>query len=327
MKGLDALGAGLVSGVLAPLGRHGTIAMALSLGIALMLPGLASVFRPALLPLALAIVSITLIRVDLDRAKAGLGRPGIVALACLWLLLVAPFVILLVTMPLGKLGLPEPLRTAVIVWSACPPLASTAGIALLMRLDAPMALLITIAGMVLFPITLPPVALWLAGLAVPLDPVELGLQLAGMIAGAALVAAVCRRGLGRERLERGADALDGVMVLLMFAFALSVMDGVRTWIETSPWEAALYVGTAFAASLILQALGVVFFSPFGRERAAAVAIASGNRNMALIAGAVGATAGPEMLLFLAALQFPIYIQPALTRPLYDHFLKAARTRS
>ncbi len=295
--------------------------MALSLGVALMLPDLAAIFRPALLPLALAIVAVSLVRVDLDRARAGLSQPMIVGFACIWLLIAAPVVLLLVSIPLG---LPEPLRTAMILWAACPPLASTAGIALLMRLDAAMALLITMAGMVLFPVTLPPIAVGLTGLSVPIDPIELGLQLAGMIAAASVVAFVCRRALGKERLKSGADSLDGLMVLLMFAFALSVMGGVRVWIESDPWEVALFVGTAFAASLLLQLMGAVLFRGFGRQRAAAVAIASGNRNMALVAGAVGASAGPEILLFLAALQFPIYIQPALTRPLYDHFLKGLK---
>ncbi len=53
------------------------------------------------------------------------------------------------------------------------------------------------------------------------------------------------------------------------------------------------------------------FRPTGARNAATLALVAGNRNMALVLGAAPAAFEPDGFLFLAMLQFPIYLLPAL----------------
>jgi bile acid:Na+ symporter, BASS family len=73
---------------------------------------------------------------------------------------------------------------------------------------------------------------------------------------------------------------------------------------------------AFAASVTLQAVSALLFLSLGRRAAGSVALTAGNRNMAIVLGAAPAAFEPEVFLYLALLQFPIYLLPALLKPIY-----------
>jgi BASS family bile acid:Na+ symporter len=51
-----------------------------------------------------------------------------------------------------------------------------------------------------------------------------------------------------------------------------------------------------------------------------VGYCSGGRHNALLMAVLPATADPDIFLFIAAVQFPIYIIPALLQPLYRRLL-------
>ncbi|MBL6599725.1 MAG: hypothetical protein ISP41_12595, partial [Alphaproteobacteria bacterium] len=50
-------------------------------------------------------------------------------------------------------------------------------------------------------------------------------------------------------------------------------------------------------------------------------LASGNRNFALLLPVVGAGAAEDMWLYLGVVQFPIYILPMLSKPLFRWYMK------
>jgi BASS family bile acid:Na+ symporter len=57
-----------------------------------------------------------------------------------------------------------------------------------------------------------------------------------------------------------------------------------------------------------------------RRSALTVGYCSGGRHNALLMAVLPATADPDIFLFIAAVQFPIYIIPALLQPLYRRLL-------
>jgi BASS family bile acid:Na+ symporter len=92
-----------------------------------------------------------------------------------------------------------------------------------------------------------------------------------------------------------------------------------------PRELLLYTGCALAAALGQQLLGTLAFLSQGRSEALTVGLVCGNRNMASVWASLGAFATPELTLFFIAVQLPIYILPAVLRPLYRRLLTASPT--
>jgi BASS family bile acid:Na+ symporter len=83
----------------------------------------------------------------------------------------------------------------------------------------------------------------------------------------------------------------------------------------------MIVGLAFIAYASLQAAGAAVFSVFGRDTALSVGFSSGNRNMALLLAVLPAGVNPDIPLYFALGQLPIYVLPAALTPLYRRILR------
>jgi predicted Na+-dependent transporter len=304
---------------LAFLGRHAAAFMAGGLFVGLALPGLAAWLRPLLPYFVFLLAAATMIRIDGPEILAHIGRPWRLALILLWGLVLSPIVTAaLVT----RLGLPDGLAHAIVIWSASPALISSPAIAFLLGLDGSLALLVMVASSLLMPLTLPPLVLGLLGVHLELGIVALMLRLVLFIGGAVALAAIARRLLGAKRIVRRRDELGGVNVVLLVLFAVAIMDGVGDIALNRPRELLLYAASALAASLGQQLLGTLAFLYQGRSEALTIGLVCGNRNMASVWASLGAFATPELTLFFIAVQLPIYILPALLRPLYRRLLVA-----
>jgi hypothetical protein len=212
--------------------------------------------------------------------------------------------------------LAEPLAQALVLWAASPPLISMPAIALLLGLDGALALLVMVAGTFLIPFTLPPLVFGLIGLELGIDIPELMLKLALFIGGAALTAIVLRRLVGAARLRRHALELSGLNVLILLVFAIAIIDGVNALLLTRPQQVLLYAGAALAASLALQAVSFLAFAWAPRVPALTIGLIGGNKNMAVVWANLGGAVTPELALFFAAVQLPIYVLPAALKPAY-----------
>ncbi|WP_420564196.1 hypothetical protein [Thalassobaculum sp.] len=302
---------------LAWIGKHATILLAAGVFVGLALPDLATMARPLLVPTIIVMLVFSLLRLQpaaiLDAARS----PGRVLPVVGFVLLVSPAlgwagVALFGVEEMFGLGV----AAAVVVWTASPPLVSVTALATILRLDGALALMVMTLGGLLMPLTLPPLILSLIGLDLHIGVGELMLRLVGMLALAAFIAAAVRAVAGQARIQRYSDALDGAFVLVMLIFAIAVMDGVTGAAMADPAKVAGMIALVFAVSLILQAIGFLVFLPAGRRTATTVALISGNRNMAIVLGAAPAAFHPDAFLYLAVLQFPIYLLPALLRPVY-----------
>ncbi|MCR9174878.1 MAG: hypothetical protein NXI19_02620 [Alphaproteobacteria bacterium] len=296
------------------MGRRATALLAGGVFIGLVLPDLAALARPLLIPAVLGLLVAALLRLDSGAIIALARRPLQILPASAFILLVSP---VLGYLGAEAIGLDGGARTALVVWSASPPLVSVTAIAILVGLDGALTLgVMTLCGL-LMPLTLPSIVLGLIGLDLQISALDLSLRLAAFLGLAGALAWMIRAGVGAGRLERHSLAIDGVVVVIMLIFAVSVMDGVTDAAIRNPGRVALLVGVAFAASLTLQALSALAFLFMGRRIAGSIALTAGNRNMAIVLGAAPAAFEPEVFLYLALLQFPIYLLPALLKPIYQ----------
>ncbi|NQW10603.1 MAG: hypothetical protein HQ481_12075 [Alphaproteobacteria bacterium] len=300
-------------GLLAWFGKRATSALAVGVFVGLAIPDLATLTRPLLVPAIVVMLIISLLRLDPTTLRASLRSPTRTMLAVGFVLLISP---LLGFWGAEVLGLTGGVRTALVVWTASPPLVSVTAIAVIVGLDSALALTVmTLCGL-LMPLTLPPLVLSLIDLDLDIAPWVLSGRLAALMLGAALAAAAIRRLTGPDRLNRASDAIDGGFVLIMLVFVVSVMDGVTATALADPGRIAGLAALVFTVSLVMQAAGFLLFLPAGRRTAATIGLTAGNRNMAVVLSAAPSAFAPEVFLYLAMLQFPIYLLPAILRPLY-----------
>lgn len=295
------------------LGRRAALVMALGVFIGLAVPELAAHAKPLLAPTVMVMLTLAMTRTDASSLGKTSRNAGLHLLAVLWVLVATPCLVYLV---LHWLGAPPELTVPMLIWAGSPPLVTVPVIALIIGLESAASLFLMVIATFAFPFILPGLLSWLVGLHTEISPGALTIKLALMIAGCALVATILRRKLGAQAIREKGVVFDGLAVLLMLIFAISVMDGVRDWMLRDPVTVLIYVGAAFGGSLALQLIGGLLFFWSGRQNQLSVALCSGNRNMALFMAAAGSALGPEAFLFFAAVQFPIYILPVALKPVY-----------
>src|SRR5436190_4237310 len=297
------------------LGRQGTRAVAASIFIGIVTPPLAALFKP-IFPFALfALLCLAFLRVDPAEVRAHFSRPLIVGAASVWMMLATPS---LIGLALVLLNLPDRLPglyVAMILQAAAPPVISAPTLAALMGLDAALSLATLIVCTAVTPFTAPIFATLFVGPAMAISPVALGAKLLALLAGAAIVATLVRRFGGKEWVARQSERIDGLSVISLFFFAVALMDGVLVAILNEPMKILGLTLLSFALSLGLAALTAFVFTRLGTAQALALGLAAGNRNMGLMLAAAGAAVPDLTWLYFAIAQFPIYLMPAMLKPL------------
>ena len=300
---------------LAWLGRQGTRAVAASLFIGIMLPPLAALLKPIFAYALFALLCLAFLRVDPRAVRLHFRHPLRIAGAAGWMMLATPVLIGLVLM---ALGLPERLPglyVAMILQAAAPPVISAPTLAALMGLDAALSLASLVVCTAVTPFTAPLFATMFVGGAMALSPLALGAKLLALLAGAALVAGAVRRFAGQPWIDARMAHIDGLSVIALFLFAVALMDGVLASILNEPLKVLGLIVLSFALSLGLAALTALVFARLGLAQALALGLAAGNRNMGLMLAAAGSGVGELTWLYFAIAQFPIYLMPAMLKPL------------
>ena len=297
---------------LAFLGRHGTLAIALSLLVGMALPFLAATMRPFLDEAILVLLTLAFLRIGFRALGTEFRTPLPVTLAVLFALFALPALVLWIGQITGLSETNSDLYLALFIALAVPPVTAVPIFAGLLRLPGAIALAFLILAMVATPFAatlharmfFPPGAL-------PFDGLTIGLRLAGFLLGAAALAAIIQKLAGLDRLERWRAPLDGINVLAMFLFAVAVMDGVGPAIVQTPGLVALLFIATFA--LALGQIGLMRIALFFMEsqKALAIAMATGLRNMGLMVAALGMAIPDITWLWFAIGQFPIFFMPWL----------------
>lgn len=306
-----------VVGLLRRMGSVATTLLPFSLLLGLLFQDFAAAMRPLLMPLAVLLLMLALARVDWDRLAALLRRPGVAIVLSLANLVVVP----LVVWPVWQgLGLWPGLIAALCLSAMAPGIISAATTAAFLRLDSSLALLISLFTNFLVPFTLPPLALWLLGLDLRIGLLDLSLRLATIVVLALIGAVAIRRYLG-PRLRESGPTLDGLSVVVLMVFAIPLMDGVVARALAEPLKLAGFIAGAFAGMILCNLVMALGALPFLDLRTALTAgYCSGGRHNALLMAVLPATADPDIFLFIAAVQFPIYMIPAMLQPIYRRLL-------
>ena len=297
--------------------------MAAGVLLGLAVPPLATLARPLLVPALVIPLALALVRLDWGAAAAWRGHPALLAGLTIWLLVASPFAVAALVALLRPLGLPPPLGDALIMMAAASPIVSSVAIALFVGLDASLAVVAVLLATALVPITLPPLAALLAGVAIEMSVPHFVLRLAGLVGSAFTAAWLVRRIVPAATLAARREHVDGLAVVNLVVFAVAIMDGVAAFALQAPAYVTTALAAAFAFNLLLQAAGYVAFRRLGRRGALTVALLSGNCNMGLVLVALQGRASFEVTVFFALAQIPMYTLPALLAPAYRRWLAGA----
>src|SRR6185437_14626241 len=193
------------------------------------------------------------------------------------------------------------LIAALCLSAMAPTVISAATTATFLRLDNSLALLIAL----------------ITNFAVPLT-----LRLLAIVVVALIGAIALRAWLGPDRLRHNAERIDGLSIAALIVYAIPLMDGVVAHGLAEPAKLAGFVAASCAGALLTNAVMVLGCLPFLDRRSALTAgYCAGGRNNALLMAVLPAAADPDIFLFIAAVQVPIYVIPTLLQPIYRRLLR------
>ena len=301
------------------LGRQGTRAVAASLFIGIVLPPLAALLKPLFVFALFAVLCLAFLRVDPAEVRpASSGHVAASPPPPAWMMLATPMLIALTLLVLGLSERLPGLYVAMILQAAGPPLTSAPALAALMGLDAALSL-----------------ATWSSARRSSRSPRRLSPRCSSAAEHRALAVTRSARKLlacsqaprssprwcGGSRVSRGStprmDAYRRASsVIALFVFAGRLMDGV---LGASLHDPAARCSADGAFLLALARSGCAHdafvFARLGLAQALALGLAAGNRNMGVMLAAAGAAVPELTWLYFAISQFPIYLLPAMLKPL------------
>ena len=117
--------------------------------------------------------------------------------------------------------------------------------------------------------------------------------------------------------------LDGLAVAVLIVFAIPLMDGILARAVGEPFKLSIFILASFGGMILCNALMVGVCWPFtDRLTALTAGYSSGGRHNALLMAVLPISVDPDIFLFIAAVQVPIYVIPALLRPFYRRLIQA-----
>jgi BASS family bile acid:Na+ symporter len=293
--------------------RRGAALLALAILAGLLLPPLAAAFRDVITPTVVVLMTLVLLRVDPAQVLAYLHRPLLVGAMVVWILAACP---LLAWLAVTALGFEGPMAAGLVVFATGCAATSSPAFARLVGLDGEVALVVSLITTLLVPFTAPPLALGLMAVDLAISIQGLMLRLALVVGLPLLISIGLRRLIGPERLREWGGAVDGASVLMVVFYGFGVMDGMLAKLLSDPGFVLGGVALAFGGCFALNAATALVFWPRGKLLALSAGLLSGNRNMALYLAVLPAATDPQLMLFFAMCQFPLFLSPFLLTPIY-----------
>ena len=298
------------------IGLHGTLIMPIGVVVGLLFPSLTQLTRPMAESIVIFMLIVSIYRLNPNSIKEKLHDFKIIGIGILWLLLLMP----VITFMIGYLiGIPSGLLAVITAWSACPPLVSMPGLAILIGLDGAVALLVMIGGTLLFTVSLPIILSALVGQNIGLNPLSMALELFSIVSISFLIGQGLRWSVGITRAHASEGAADGILVISMALFAVTIMGGLHEAWANEPERLPLFVSVAVIICASAQVFNAIIFQRLNRRTGGAIALASGSRNLALLIPIASGTFAEDLWIFIAVIQIPIYFLPIISKPLYQKF--------
>jgi BASS family bile acid:Na+ symporter len=316
-----------IARVLDWLGAQGTRAIALSLFVGMALPPLSAVMKPLIPHAVFMLLLVAFIRVDAAAVWGRIRRPWLVIAVVAWMMIALPFATGVLLYGIGIDEWEPGILIAFAILASAPPIMSSPGISYLLGLDGALSLTILVVSLVATPLLCPLVIGVLVGEALPISSADMAIRLAGLLGGSLVAALLLRRLLGPERIERSGRIFDGLNVILLFVFAVAIMDGVAARLIAEPALVLGFLLASFVFALAFIAASALIFRMTGIGPALTVGISCGNRNMALMAAALAGAIPDVAWIFFAVAQVPIYLLPWLMKPAVDRLLRTAPAKA
>lgn len=307
----------MIAATFAFLVRHATLVLAAGVLLGLIVPAFASLFRPALPAAVWGMLFLAMVRVDWNQIAGHLAKPATVCLATAWLLIASP---VLASLAAKAFDIPPGLAAALVLFAVSPPLITTPALAMLLGLDAALALVVVGAATLLAPIAVPAVGFHLLEQSIGIDGFAMLQRLALFVGSSVIAAWLVRRVFGRARLVAARGAIDGSVVTLLAVFAVGIMDGVAARLLADPAHVLGVVALVFLVYAGLQVAGALAFVWTGRRTMLTLGFATANRNFALTVALLPETAPSDLFLFFVVMQLPIYLFPMVLKPIYAKVL-------
>lgn len=302
-----------VPDVLAWIGRQGTRAVALSIFLGLALPPLAAFLKPAVTALVFLLLALAFVRVESENLWGHLRRPGRLIAATAWIMVGIPVATGALCLASGVSR--SDLFPGLMLQAVAPPVMATPAFVALLGLDVGLALALVIGCTVITPVTAPLLVYAFAGDTMTMPVAALALWLFALLAGAAVIAALVRKLGGPAWVVRREGQINGANVIVLCAFATSLMDGVSARIISDPLLMFGLFAITFALVFALLPLTMLGFLTTGTSSAFVIAMSAAFRNMGLMLAATAGTASDITWIYFAIVQFPIYLMPHLLRPI------------
>src|SRR5450631_3231298 len=299
---------------LAWLGRQGTRALAASVFFGLAVPQLAAYVKPYIGEAVFVLLLFSYLRTDPAAFRRYLMAPGLTIVAALWIMVAVPLLGGAVYAYSGLRETMPALYTILILQIAITPITSSAAFAALMGLDVAFALAALIVCNAISPITTVAFSYLFLGSSL-FSPLELGIKLFFFFAASGAIAYAIRRIAGQAWIERQKEPIDGLNVIAVFIFAIAAMDGVPRHVMADPLFAVELLALIFVLTCALIGLSVLVFWRAGIDGGLVIGLLAAFRNIGVVMAAVGTSLPDLAWFYFAMVQFPIYLLPAVLRPL------------
>ena len=279
---------------------------------------LAEFFRPFILYSMVILLTVAMIRLDIARLRSYAKRPLFITAIVLVNLIAAPILMWVIIMPIQ---VPAGLEQGLVLMAAAPMISSAIAIALILDLDAPLAVAAMVSTYTVVPITLPALSVWLIGFDLGVSTLEMFARLLATIAVPALLAFSIRRWfISKKTLSRNARAIDGFGVIFIVIFCLGIMDGIAAFAEARMDYVILTLVAAFLANIFMQIFGTLIFIKLGRRQALTIGLVTGNTNLGLVMVVLADKASPELIAYFVLGQVPMYFLPVIALPIYRRLI-------
>jgi BASS family bile acid:Na+ symporter len=307
---------------LAWLGRQGTRALAASIFLGLAVPPLAAYVKPHLAETVFVLLLFSYLRTDPSAFGRVLRAPTLAIVAALWVMVAVPLLFGTAYALSGIRTTMPGLYTIMILQCAIAPITSSAAFAALMGLDVAFSLAAMIVCNALSPVTTVAFSYLFLGSSM-ISPLELGGKLLFFFVASGVAAFAIRRVAGQRWIERQKETIDGLNVIAMFIFAIAAMDGVPRHVMAGPLFALELFLLIIVLTLALIGFSALAFMRAGLDRGIVIGLLAGFRNVGLIMAALGPALPDIAWFYFAMVQFPIYLLPALLKPLANRIQKVA----
>jgi hypothetical protein len=209
------------------------------------------------------------------------------------------------------------LATALVLALAASPISGSPNLTLMTGNDPAPSLRLLVAGTALLPLTVLPVFWLTPGLGSAATIIAAVIRLLVLITAAAAIAFTLRATVLGNPEAKALRAIDGASAIVMAVLVIGLMSAVGPALRGDQAALALNLAAAFAINFGLQlAAALLLRSRKWQGSRAAIAIAAGNRNMALFLAALPSGVTDPLLLFIGCYQVPMYLTPLLLGWLY-----------